>query len=139
MIAFDTDVLTGIMRGNPNLIARLEEIPLYQQTVPVIVIEEIIRGRLNVIRQAEAGKAKISITYAYTLFEMTFQDFQRLPILSYTAEADAIFQEWRRQKIRVSTHDMRIGAISIVHQATLVSRNRKDYERLPGLQVEYWM
>jgi hypothetical protein len=39
--------------------------------VPVIVIEEIIRGRLNVIRQAEAGKARISLERAYELFEET--------------------------------------------------------------------
>ena len=31
----------------------------------VIVIEEMIRGRLHVIRQAEAGRANVSIARAY--------------------------------------------------------------------------
>ena len=51
MIAFDTDVLTEILPGNAAFVARATAIPMREQAVPVIVIEEIMRGRLNVIRQ----------------------------------------------------------------------------------------
>jgi predicted nucleic acid-binding protein len=53
MIAFDTDVLTGILVGRADYVERAATIAAHQQAVPIIVIEEIIRGRLNVIRQAE--------------------------------------------------------------------------------------
>jgi hypothetical protein len=33
------------------------------------VIEEMMRGRLQVIRQAEAGQARVSLSDAYNLFE----------------------------------------------------------------------
>lgn len=55
--------------------ARAAAIPLHEQAVPVIVVEEILRGRLNIIRQAEAGRASISLARAYELFEETFTDF----------------------------------------------------------------
>ncbi|MCP4003156.1 MAG: type II toxin-antitoxin system VapC family toxin [bacterium] len=45
MIAFDTDVLTGILRGRVGLVERAAGIAADQQAVPVIVIEEIMRGR----------------------------------------------------------------------------------------------
>ncbi len=138
MIAFDTDILTGILRGRVDFVERASRIPTDQQAVPVIVIEEIMRGRLNVIRRAEGGKARIGIDRAYELFEQTFSDFRRMRILSFSAEAEAVFKGWRKQGIRVSTHDLRIAAACVVHRARLISGNRRDFERIPDLDVEFW-
>ena len=138
MIAFDTDVLTEILLGNAALVARATAIPMREQAVPVIVIEEIMRGRLSVIRQAEAGRGKASITRAYELFEETFRDFRRLHILSHSPQAEALYQQWRQQGIRIATHDLRIAALYVAHAARLISRNRRDFERVPGLMVEFW-
>jgi len=93
MIAFDTDVLTEILLGNATFVQRAAVIPVREQAVPVIVIEEIIRGRLNIIRQAEAGRVNVSIARAYELFEETFRDFRRLHLLSHTPQAEALYQK----------------------------------------------
>ena len=138
MIAFDTNVLTEVLVGNPAFVERVAAIPIYQQALPVVVVEELVRGRLNVIRQAEAGKSKISLERAYELFQETFSDARRLNILSYTALADSVFHQWRQTGIRVSTHDLRIAAICVAHDATLATRNRRDFENIPGLRVEFW-
>jgi tRNA(fMet)-specific endonuclease VapC len=138
MIAFDTDVLTEVLVGNTAYVRRAAAIPLHDQAVPVIVVEELMRGRLNIIRQAEAGRASISLARAYELFEETFVDFRRLHILSYTVQAEALYQEWRRRGFRLGTHDLRIAAICVAHSATLISRNRRDFERVPGLVAEFW-
>ena len=138
MIAFDTDVLTEVLLGNPTYVARAAAIPPQEQAVPVIVIEEIMRGRLNIIRQAEAGRVSISLARAYELFEDTFADFRRLHILSYTVQAEALYHEWRQQGFRLGTHDLRIAAICVAHSAALISRNRRDFERVPGLVAEFW-
>lgn len=138
MIAFDTDVLTGILVGRADYVERAATIAAHQQAVPVVVIEEIIRGRLNVIRQAEAGKARISIDRAYELFEETFRDFRSIQVLSYTSAAEALYKNWRQQRVRLATHDLRIAAICVVHDARLISGNRVDFERVPGLTVEFW-
>ena len=93
MIAFDNDVTTEILQGNPTFLQRASTIPESDQAVPIIVVEETMRGRLNVIRQAEAGKAKISIDRAYELFRQSFHDFQRLQVLPYSAEAEVLFRQ----------------------------------------------
>ena len=131
MTAFDTDVLSQILLGNARLASRAAKIPIQAQYVPIVVAEEIMRGRLNIIRQAETGRAKIEIARAYALFEQTFLDLRRFRLLAYTTEAEALFQQWRAQRIRVATHDLRIAAICITRGATLVSRNRRDFERVP--------
>jgi tRNA(fMet)-specific endonuclease VapC len=138
MIAFDTDVLTEILLGDPTFVARAVTIPSHEQAVPVVVIEEIMRGRLQVIRQAEAGQARVNLPRAYDLFEQTLRDIQQVTILSYTPQADTLYLQWRHQRIRMGTHDRRIAAICVAHEATLISRNRQDYTRVPGLQVEFW-
>ena len=106
--------------------------------MPVIVIEEIIRGMLNVIRQAEAGKARVNLERAYELFQETFNKTRWLQILSYTSSAESLYQQWRQQGVRISTHDLRIAAICVANNAKLISRNRRDFERVPGLGVEFW-
>lgn len=138
MKAFDSDVLSDLLRGRVDYWTRLSEIPLIEQTIPVIVAEEIVRGRLDVIRQAQAGKARVSIPQAYALFERTFADLRLQRLLAYNDSADQVFREWRQQGVRTPTNDLRIAATCVAHQGTLVSRNRKDFEGLSGLSVEFW-
>jgi tRNA(fMet)-specific endonuclease VapC len=138
MIAFDTDILTEILVGAPEFVTRASGIPGHEQAVPVVVIEEIIRGRLQVIRQAEAGTACVDLARAYALFEQTLRDVQRLIILAYTPQADMLYRQWRQQRLRIPTHDLRIAAICVTHTARLISRNRRDFEQVPGLLVEFW-
>src|SRR5262245_31168591 len=103
MKAFDTDVLTELLLGNVEYGQRASLIPPDQQSVPILVVEEIIRGRLNVIRQAEAGKARIPVERAYELFERTLQDMRKVTVLSHTSQAESLFQQWRALKLRLST------------------------------------
>jgi tRNA(fMet)-specific endonuclease VapC len=109
-----------------------------EQAIPVVAAEEILRGRLNAIRQAEAGKLRLTVARAYDLLRESLSDFRRLLVLPYTDGAELLFQEWRKQGGRIATHDLRIAALSMDHGAKLVSRNRRDFDRVPGLVVEYW-
>ena len=138
MTDFDTDVLTGILRGNAEFVRRAAATPAAEHAVPVVVIEEILRGRLSVIRRAESGQSQLSVEQAYALFAEAVSDLRHMQILHYNAEAHALFTDWRQRKIRVSTHDLRIAAVCVSHSATLISRNRRDFERVPGLRVDFW-
>lgn len=75
MIAFDADVLSEILQGHEALSQRASLIPPDKQSVPVVVVEELLRGRLNSMRHAEAGKGKLSVERAYELFEATVVAF----------------------------------------------------------------
>jgi tRNA(fMet)-specific endonuclease VapC len=138
MTAFDTDILTGLLQGDPSLLLRAATIPSIEQTVPIIVVEEILRGRLETIRRAEAGKSKIPLEQAYLLFREALQDCLAFTILDYSTAAGVLFASWKKQRIPGSTHDLRIAAIAVAHAAKLVTRNRKDFQHIPGLNVEFW-
>ena len=138
MTVFDTDVFVEILVGNPRHVARAATIPADQQAITVVTVEEVLRGRLHAIRQAEAAKGPITVAQAYDFLTQSVADFRRLLILPYSEDADSLFRRWREQKIRVSTHDLRIAAICVDHSANLASQNRCDFEQIPGLLVEFW-
>jgi tRNA(fMet)-specific endonuclease VapC len=138
MIALDSDILSLMALGNIEIGERLKDIDPRELAVPIIVLEEKLRGRLNTIRQAEAGKTKISLTVAYQFLETGWKGLQNFPILSFTEAAEERFEVLRSTKLRIGTQDRRIAATCIVHAATLVTRNRRDFEKIPGLTVEFW-
>ena len=138
MIAFDTDILTLILRGDPTIVGRLASLPPEEQTVPVVVLEEMMRGRLNSIRLADTGKGKLSLTQAYAKFREMLADIRAWTILEFSPAADALVRVWRLQKIRVGVSDLRIAACCIASGARLISRNQRDFQQIPGLNVEFW-
>jgi tRNA(fMet)-specific endonuclease VapC len=138
LIALDTDVFTDAMYGEPTISARLAAVPISEQSIPVVVLEEVCRGRLNMIRQAEAGRGRMSLEKAYDSFRQSIEDARAYVVLPLTAAAVMLVAAWKRQRVRVAVHDMRIAAICIVNGATLITRNRRDYEKIPGLTFEVW-
>jgi tRNA(fMet)-specific endonuclease VapC len=138
MKAFDADVLTLISEGDPVYLQKAALIPHVEQSVPIVVAEQVLRGRLNVVRQAQGGKGKISVDGAYGLLATTIEDLRQFSMLLHTSQAETLAQSWRKQKIKVGISDLRIAAICVVHSASLISRNRRDFDQVPGLMVEYW-
>jgi tRNA(fMet)-specific endonuclease VapC len=138
MTAFDTDVLSDILRAAPAVLARAALVDPAQQVVPLVVVEEVVRGRFAEIRRAESGKGPTDLPQAYELFEQSFRALAAFRTLPYTVAADKLFQGFRKAKLRVGTNDLRIAAISIVHGATLATRNARDYARIPGLTLDVW-
>ena len=65
-------------------------------------------------------------------------DLRELTVLSFTQQAEALLKEWRKNKIRGSTHDLRIAASCVVNSASLITRNRRDFQHIPGLVLEIW-
>jgi tRNA(fMet)-specific endonuclease VapC len=125
MKAFDADVLSELFRGTSMYVERAALIPSDKQAVTIIVIEEMLRGRLNVIRQAESDRAKVTIERAYDLLHDTVNSLHSFGILPYDAGAESIYQGWRKQRIRIGAHDLRIAANFVTHQATILPHRRQ--------------
>jgi tRNA(fMet)-specific endonuclease VapC len=138
MIAFDTDVLSLIFKGDLLIVDRLKAVAVDQQRIPIIVAEEMLRGRLDAIRQAQAKRIRVTVEQAYELFEQSIGNIRRFRLLSFTQAAQKLYEGLRSAKIRVGSQDLRIAAICIVHGAILATRNRRDNEQIPGLTYEVW-
>jgi len=106
--------------------------------VTIVTVEEVIRGRFNVIRQASEPSQADKLVLAYTRLWDTLDDFKNLNILKFDQNAFTIYTEFRRQKIRIGTQDLRIAAIVLANNAILVTRNNQDFSQVPDLVQEDW-
>ena len=138
MIILDSDIFSEVFNRNATYSARLETIPREQQHVTIVTCEEALQGWMSLIRQAEQKRAKTNLAHAYDLLLRSIEQLARMRILPYTAEAHEHYLRLKSQKIRIGTRDLRIASIALAHDATLITRNRRDYELVPNLELEVW-
>ena len=58
--------------------------------------------------------------------------------LSFDETAFAHDETLKKQKIRIGRQDLRIAAIALAINAIVVTRNRKDFSKVPNLILEDW-
>jgi len=75
---------------------------------------------------------------AYRRLRRQLENYCRTPVLAFDEPAAATLQRLRRARIRIGTMDLKIAAIALSHDATLLSRNLADFRQVPDLQVEDW-
>lgn len=134
----DTDHLSLYQRAHPLVSARIFQIrqqSLDRLTTTVVSMEEQYAGRLAQIRKAATPQNLIS---AYTKLKLTSVLFSELNVLEYTLEADHYFRSFRQAGIRIGTQDLRIASIVLAHNGILLSRNLRDFEKVPGLSIQDW-
>ena len=56
--------------------------------------------------------------------------------MPFTEREAVELQRFKRLQIRVPTMDLKIAAVALANDATLWSRNLKDFRKVPGLRVE---
>ena len=59
-------------------------------------------------------------------------------VLQFTEAARSIYQDLKFQRIRIGTQDLRIASIVLAHEGILLSRNARDFDKVPNLIVENW-
>lgn len=131
----DTDHLSLYQRGHEPLQRYLFNLLPEQISMTIISAEELLRGRLAQIHRASTPEARVN---TYYWFSRTLEFLKPFPILPYDTHAEAYFQHVLTQKIRIGVQDLKIAAITLSHNAILVTRNRTDFERIPALKIEDW-
>jgi tRNA(fMet)-specific endonuclease VapC len=135
VLILDTDHISALAseRGTSDtLLRRLAEAGLDIATT-VVTVEEQVRGWLARIKSAKSEDTRI---LAYAKFQRTIEDLGRGLILPFDGPAAAEFRRLTSLKFGVSNMDLRIDAIPLTTRHMLLSRNLRDFERIPGLKVE---
>lgn len=67
-----------------------------------------------------------------------FPVWKRHPLLSFPEPAILRFENLRSLRLNVGLLDLRIAAVALENGLTVVTRNRRDFGRVPGLATEDW-
>jgi tRNA(fMet)-specific endonuclease VapC len=140
MYILDTDHLSLLERPDSDaaqrLRKRLEEVPVEEVATTIISYEEQTRGWFAVLAKARTLAAEVE---AYRRLSRHLENYRELLVLEFCQEAAVHYQRLKKAKLRVNSMDLKIAAIAFVHaDATLLTRNKRDFLKVPDLAVDDW-
>jgi tRNA(fMet)-specific endonuclease VapC len=131
MLILDSNTIRYYFRGDPQVVPRLQALRPVDLGVPAIVEYEL---RYGLLRLPQAAAAPRLAALAQLL-----QPMQLLPFDSEcAAQAARLRVELEALGTPIGPHDTLIAATALRHQATLVTRNVREFSRVPGLQWVNW-
>ena len=140
MILLDTDHLSVLQHcDSPHadaLRSRLQAVPRDDLGTTAVSLEEQTRGWLA--RIALHKDVRDQVPYYARLVSLCgfYADWIVQPFDALAADE---FLRLRREGVRIGTMDLKIAAIALIENATLLSANLKDFQQVPGLHVEDWL
>src|SRR2546425_11852841 len=114
---------------------QLERHPAEEIWTTIVSFQEQVGGWLAYLNRTRKDE---QILRAYRELMDLQKNFADMQILPFTQPALSRFKVLRKQLRTIGTMDLRIACIALVLNATLVTRNLKDFRDVPGLMVEDW-
>lgn len=131
----DTDTLQLLQDEHPRVIAHVQAVALEERAISVISVEEQLSGWYAQLRQAKRPER---LAWAYRRLAATVRFFSRVQIVDFDEAAIQRYEQLKKRKIKIGTNDLRIAATVLERSAILVTRNLRDFRKVPGLQIEDW-
>jgi tRNA(fMet)-specific endonuclease VapC len=139
MIVLDTDHISLLQHPDSpesrTLAQRLSASSDRDIVTTVITVEEQMRGWLNII--ARYRDPHHQATYYDRLIHFV-RFFAMWRILPFQDSAVRVYRDLQQDRVRIATTDLKIAAIALANDATLLSRNAQDFRHVPRLRVENW-
>lgn len=119
----DTSSLINILNGKSSFVGLLGDIPLGMCSLSVITVGEVLEG---VEKDSRKEKEADNI----------FSKFKLLDIDREVCEKFAgIRKDLRKRGQLIDNMDILIGSTALVHKLTIITGNRRDFERVKGLKL----
>ncbi len=135
----DTEHLVVLQRRTQpafgNLTERLRRKDPSEIFASVVSLHEQMQGWLAFLNRARSAS---QIVLAYSELEELGRSFFEINVLSFSNDAQEHFDALRKRQIRIGTMDLRIACIALVEDATVLTANRIDFEKVPGLRIYDW-
>ncbi len=136
MFILDTDILSLLLRGHARVTERVAQ-ATEEVAITLITRIEILQGRFASVLKAESSE---KLLQAQQRLHESEKDLNRFTILAISPATAAEFDRLRQNKKlkKIGRGDLLIAALTLANRATLVTRNRKDFGQVRGLEVEDW-
>jgi tRNA(fMet)-specific endonuclease VapC len=125
----DTDICVQVVRDRPPELRQAFNEAADQLCISAITLAELWHGAEKSARPAHNR-------------QVVEQFAARLEVLPFAEAAAAQYGQLRAELERagqpIGAHDMLIGAHARSQGLILVTRNRREFDRIPGLRVESW-
>lgn len=139
MFVLDTDHFSLLEwradAARQTLLQRLSAVSPAEVFTTIITYEEQTRGWMAHAARARTTAQQVE---AYRKLKRHLDIYCGVQVLEFDARAGAEFEHLQAARLRIGTMDLKVAAIALAHDATVLTRNIKDFSRVPNLRVEDW-
>lgn len=135
LFVLDTDILTLFERGHASVRERVAKHPPHAIAISVVTVEEQLSGWYSQLRNAKSPER---LAWAYCRLAANVRFLRHGKILDFDEEAIERYEGLKRMRLKVRKMDLQIAATALEHGGTVVTRNVRDFSKVPGLDVEDW-
>ena len=134
MYLLDTDILSNLLKRAPSttLVTKLASLSSQQLFTSSITLGELAYGAFRLETRAQELMQQIDRIIV-----------PAQPLLPFDADAARRYGELRagleRRGTPLAEADLRIAAIALARDLTVVTGNVRHFQRVPGLPVENWL
>ena len=132
---FDTDRTTVFQRMHPAVVRNVVYHLVDDIQMTSVTMEEQLSGWFTLLRSA---RTPFQIEQAHTRLAEAIRSLALWEIVSYDSGAIIRYQDLLRLRLNVGGNDLRIRAIALEIGAIVVTRNLRDFRRIPKLHCEDW-
>ena len=130
MKVLDTDTCIGLLRGRPEIISRREAVASEEVVTTWVTAGELFFGASKSIDPE--GNARRVVQFLDTLRILG-------PDLGSARFFGEVKAKLRAEGNMLADADLMIASIALANDATVVTGNRRHFERVPALLLEDWL
>lgn len=134
----DTDTTSLLLRGNPNVSRQVKSVGA-DVAISIVTAQELFNGWVVRINNAKNGDELIQL---YAKFSRIIDLCKKVPVLPFdrnaAIELKSLLQSQSALAKQRLQKDMRIAAIALANNATIVTCNYRDFSIVPGLSIVDW-
>jgi len=137
LFVLDTDIFTHYRYGHPVVVRRIVQHAVgHRLSLPVPAVDELISGWQASFRRARVTPGQLA--YFQLQFAEVIELMAGFEILPMTTASIAQHAALMAAKLHVKSPDLRIAAVALESGGIVVTRNLRDFRRVPGLISEDW-
>jgi tRNA(fMet)-specific endonuclease VapC len=136
LFLLDTDTLSLLEQGHPLVLQQVNSRPASEIAVSAISIQEQMQGFLASLTRAR-NRQQLALAYDMLVTRL-LPVWGRFVVLSFPETAVLRFEHLRSLRLNVGLMDLRIAAVALENALIVVTRNQRDFGRVPGLAAVDW-
>ncbi len=135
----DTDHISILQKQSGaefnNLAARIARHAPGDLAFSIVSFHEQVLGCHTYLIRA---RSSADLARGYAMLWQVQTDFAAATVLPFDAAAAAILDGLLAQRVRIATMDLRIASITLARGLILLTRNKRDFSKVPGLMIDDW-
>jgi tRNA(fMet)-specific endonuclease VapC len=129
MYLLDTNTLIYFFKHQGHVTAHLRQVQASQIALPSVVVFELEYGLLRSTKPQAQQKGMDAVRAAYRVLSLDAKSATSAAWVKHTLELAGA---------PIGPADQFIAGIALANDLTLITRNTREFSRVPGLRLENW-